>query len=117
MAPTNGGQPGRPGCFPLRCGTGNGSSSALAESESDHRDADARASPLVFAAAAATFADRKSLRKSAHLDLCESQTSGSPQCRERFRLFLGRRRIDATTRRGSLARIRRRERAALKKPH
>jgi hypothetical protein len=64
-----------------------------------------------------TFVGRKSLRKSAHLDFGEARTSGSPQCRKRFRLFLSRRRVDAMARRGSQARIRRRESAAAKKPH
>jgi hypothetical protein len=48
-----------------------------------------------------TFVGRKSLRKSAHLDFGEARTSGSPQCRKRFRLFLSRRRVDAMARRGS----------------
>ena len=77
----------------------------------------ARASPVVFEVAATTFGGRKSLRKSAHLDFCEAPTSGSPQCRKRFRLFLSRRRIDAQERRGSPARIRRHESDVAKKPH
>jgi len=87
------------------------------ESEPGDRDAHARASPVVFEVAATTFGGRKSLRKSAHLDLREAPTSGSPQCRERFHLFLSRRRIDANERSGSLARIRRCESVVAKKPH
>jgi hypothetical protein len=87
------------------------------QSGSGARDADVRASPVVFEVADMTLDGRKSSRKSAHLDFCEPRMSGSPQCRKRFHLFLGRRRIDAMERRGSLASIRRHETAAAKKPH
>jgi hypothetical protein len=87
------------------------------ESESDDRDARVRASAIVFEEAATAFGGRKSLRKSAHLDFREAPTSGPARRRERFRLFLSRRRIGTSERFESLADMRRRAGDAVKKQH
>lgn len=87
------------------------------ESESGDRDADARASQVVFEVSATTIGGGKSLRKSAHLDWCDAETSSPRQRRKCVRSLLGRRRIDMRARCGSQARVRRHESAVTKKPH